>query len=63
MEPVKYVERYSPNKYGLIFKERIFTNSDNNVTISAKLVEGEEVQGGGGDKKAAKKGGKEESAT
>lgn len=57
MEPVKIIEKYQPNKYGLICKERIFTNVDNNVSILIKLAEGEEIQGGG-DKKAAKKGGK-----
>jgi hypothetical protein len=32
------MEKYSPNKYGLICKERIFTNSDNNASITVKLA-------------------------
>lgn len=63
VEPVKVIEKYLPNKYGLICKERIFTNNDCNATISVKLAEFEEVQGGGGGAKAAKKGGKDEPAT
>ncbi len=54
------MEKYSPNKYGLICKERIFTNSDNNASITVKLAYFEEIQGGGGGAgKAAKKGGKD----
>lgn len=59
VEPFKFIEKYVPNKYGIICKERIFTNSDNNVTINLKIAEFEEIQGGGGGGKAAKKGGKE----
>lgn len=59
---MKFIEKYIPNKYGIICKERIFTNNDNNATITVKLAEFEEQQGGGGGK-AAKKGGKEEPST
>jgi hypothetical protein len=59
VEPVKFVEKYVPNKYGLLCKERIFTNNDNSATITVKLGEFEEIQGGGGAGKAAKKGGKD----
>lgn len=61
MEPTKILDKYTPNKYGRICKERIFTNNECNATISLKLAEFEEVQGGGG--KGAKKGGKDEPAT
>mgnify|MGYP003458641604 CR=1 len=39
VEPVKFIEKYVPNKYGIICKERIFTNTDNNATITVKLAE------------------------
>lgn len=59
VQPIKYVEKYQPNKYGLIFRERLFSNVDNNISFGIKIMEGEEIQGGGAtDKKAAKKGGK-----
>ena len=61
MEPAKIVEKYTPNKYGTILKERLFSNNPSNVGLLFKVVEGEEgqqIQGGGG--KGAKKGGKEE---
>lgn len=38
VEPVKFIEKYVPNKYGIICKERIFTNTDNNATITVKLA-------------------------
>lgn len=38
VEPVKFIEKYVPNKYGIICKERIFTNADNNATITVKLA-------------------------
>lgn len=59
------MEKYSPNKYGLICKERIFTNSDNNASITVKLAQFEEIQGGGGGAagKAAKKGGKDQATS
>ncbi len=61
VQPVKFMEKYSANKYGLICKERIFTNSDNNASITVKLAQFEEIQGGGGGAgKAAKKGGKDQ---
>ena len=41
VEPVKYVEKYQPNKEAVIFREKIFTNNDNNVSFAVKLVEGE----------------------
>ena len=62
VQPIKFIEKYSPNKYGVICKERIFSNADNNATFTFKLAEFEEIQGGGGGggAKGAKKGGKEE---
>jgi hypothetical protein len=57
VEPVKFIEKYLPNKYGLICKERIFTNTDTNATITVRLAEFEEVQSSGAGK-GAKKGGK-----
>lgn len=59
VEPVKFIEKYLPNKYGLICKERIFANADTNATITVKLAEFEEIQGGAAGK-GAKKGGKDE---
>lgn len=59
VEPVKVVEKYSPNKYGTIFKERIFANSNANVGFLFKVIEGEEGQAIQADKKGAKKGGKD----
>ena len=59
---MKYCEKYVPNKYGLICKERLFTNNESNASIVLKLAEFEEVQGGGGGK-GAKKGGKDEPAS
>lgn len=49
------------NKYGLICRERLFTNNDNVATVYFQLVNGEVGVGGGApvDKKAGKKGGKE----
>jgi hypothetical protein len=61
VEPLRFIDKYKPNKYGLIFRERIFSNVLTKQGFLIKLVEGEEVQGGGGgggDKKGAKKGGK-----
>jgi hypothetical protein len=56
---LKFIEKYKPNKYGLVFKERVFSNAATKQGFLVKLVEGEEVQGGsGGAGKAAKKGGK-----
>jgi hypothetical protein len=46
----------------MICKERIFTNIDNNATITVKLAEFEEQQASGAGK-GAKKGGKEEPTT
>ena len=62
MEPVKFIEKYLPNKYGTLCKERIFSNSDNNATLTVRLAEFEEQQAAGGGK-GAKKGGKEEATT
>jgi hypothetical protein len=60
VEPLKYLEKYKPNKYGTIFKERLFTNATTKQAFAVKLVEGEEQQAGqNADKKAAKKGGKD----
>ena len=58
---MKYVEKYQPNKYASIFKEKIFTNNDNSLSFSVKVIKGEEGQPlGGGGGKGAKKGGKDE---
>ena len=58
VEPVKYVEKYTPNKYGLICRERVFCNADTPATLTFRLADFEEGQPAAG--KAAKKGGKEE---
>ena len=58
VEPVKYVERYLANKYGLICRERVFCNSDIPTTLTFRLAAFEEGQAAAG--KGAKKGGKEE---
>lgn len=51
------------NKYGLICRERLFSNGENVATVYFQLVNGEVGAGGGApsstDKKAGKKGGKE----
>lgn len=65
VEPLRYVEKYNPNKYGVICREKLFTNIDNVATVHFQLVSGEMAGGGGSappaaDKKAGKKGGKEE---
>lgn len=62
VEPFKFIEKYLPNKYGLICKERIFANADTTATITLRLAEFEEVQGGQAGK-GAKKGGKDEPAS
>jgi hypothetical protein len=62
VEPCRYIEKYNPNKYGLICREKLFTNSDCVATIYFQLINGEVVNGGipvSTDKKAGKKGGKE----
>lgn len=62
IEPYKIVEKYNPNKYANIMKERIFPSKVNNVSLLFKVVEGEEGQplAAGGAKGGNKKGGKEE---
>lgn len=59
VEPLKFIDKYKPNKYGLIFRERIFSNIETKQGFLVRIVEGQQIQGGvGSDKKAAKKGGK-----
>ena len=62
VEPLRYVEKYNPNKYGVICREKLFTSGDNVATIYFQLVSGEVGSGGSAppaaDKKKKKKGGK-----
>ncbi len=38
IEPLKFIDKYKPNKYGLIFRERIFTNSLTKQGFLVKIV-------------------------
>jgi hypothetical protein len=41
VEPLRFIDKYRPNKYGLIFRERIFSNVLTKQGFLVKLVEGE----------------------
>lgn len=56
------MEKYTPNKYAIILKERLFCNGIVNASLLLKIFEGEEGQPVATDKKASKKGGKDEPA-
>lgn len=63
IEPYRVIEKYNPNKYAIILKERLFCNANVNASLLLKIFEGEEGQPvASTDKKGSKKGGKEEPA-
>ena len=40
IEPYKFVEKYQPNKYANIFRERVFCGCVTNASFVFKVVEG-----------------------
>ena len=38
VEPLRFIDKYRPNKYGLIFRERIFSNTLTKQGFLVKIV-------------------------
>jgi hypothetical protein len=37
LDPIEYIDRYNPNKYGTIFREQIFITDENPISIHVKI--------------------------
>ncbi|EGR31119.1 hypothetical protein IMG5_117620 [Ichthyophthirius multifiliis] len=60
LEPIKYVDKYVPSKYGIIFREKIFVSELTIVTLNLRIAELINNQQGGGNNIDNKKKGKDQ---